>query len=193
MKNTLPPQYFSDVYRNSDDPWNFETSPYERGKYEATIAALTKPHYHDALEIGCSIGVLTQMLAQRCSHLLATDISEVPLQKAIERLMGNPHVTFRQAAIPNEYPDGHFDLVVMSEVGYYLSLEDLKQAKEKIISSLHKDGNLILVHWLPFVPDYPLTGDEVHQLFLEPDARWQSVYSKREEKYRIDVLQRGDE
>ncbi len=78
----------------------------------------------------------------------------------------------------------------MSEVGYYLSKTDLENAKEKIVNSLSPNGDLILVHWLPLVPDYPLTGDEVHDLFTEPDARLLHLYGKREEKYRMDVFSR---
>ncbi|MDQ2751657.1 MAG: nodulation S family protein [Bacteroidota bacterium] len=190
MKKTLPASYFSHVYNNSSDPWNFETSPYEKAKYEATVAALPEQHYNKALELGCSIGVLTAMLAKRCSHLLSTDISDTPLQKARERLKNQSHVSFLQAAIPAEYPEDKFDLIVMSEVGYYLSKEDLEKAKEKIIHSLEKNGDLILVHWLPVVPDYPLTGDEVHDLFLQPDARLQHLSGMREEKYRMDVVRK---
>ena len=190
MKNTLPPGYFDDVYKDSGDPWNFETSAYEKAKYEATIAALPKEKYNQALEIGCSIGVLTKMLAKRCHQLLSTDISEAPLQKAKERLRAFLNVTFQQAAMPQQFPDKKFDLIVMSEVGYYLSMPDLKTAKEKIIDSLEPNGDLILVHWLPFVHDYPLTGDDVHQLFSEPDARLQHLHGKREEKYRLDVFRK---
>ena len=190
MKNSLTTDYFTYVYNNSNDPWDYETSPYEKEKYGATIDALPKPYYNKALEVGCSIGVLTEMLAKRCNHLLSIDISDAPLQKARQRLKDNLHVTFRQAAIPDEYPNDAFDLVVMSEVGYYLSKEDLQTAKEKIINSLEKEGDLVLVHWLPFVPDYPLTGDEVHQLFLQPDIRLQHIVSKHEEKYRLDVMRK---
>lgn len=189
MKNTLSADYFTHVYNNSNDPWDFESSPYEKAKYKATIDALPKTTYNNALEIGCSIGVLTEMLAQRCSHLLSTDISDAPLQKAKERLKECSHVKFQKAAIPNEYPNEKLDLVMMSEVGYYLSSEDLQKAKEKIIVSLQKEGDLVLVHWLPFVPDYPLTGDEVHELFLQ-DKRLQHLFGKREEKYRLDMLRK---
>ena len=64
---TLPPSYFDAVYAASSDPWQFATSDYERAKYAATVAALPKPHFEQAFEIGCSIGVLTGLLAQRCS------------------------------------------------------------------------------------------------------------------------------
>ena len=189
MKNSLPAEYFSHVYNNSNDPWSFETSPYEKAKYEATVAALPKQHYNKALELGCSIGVLTAMLAKRCSHLLSTDISDAPLQTARQRLKAEPQVIFVQAALPDEYPDGTFDLVMMSEVGYYLSKEDLEKAKEKIVDSLERGGDLMMVHWTPFVPDYPLTGDEVHDLFLH-DKRLQHLFGKREEKYRLDVMRK---
>ena len=178
------------MYRNSEDPWNFETSAYEKAKYKATIDVLPKPDYNNALELGCSIGVLTAMLAPRCKQLLSTDINETALQKARQRLQQSPQVRFERAAIPAEYPNDTFDLVVMSEVGYYLSKEDLATAKEKIVNSLQTGGDLILVHWTPFVPDYPLTGDDVHNLFLQPDARLQHLAGKREDKYRMDVFRR---
>ncbi len=190
MKPTLTPEYFEDVYRNNEDPWDFEKSEYEKAKYEATIRALRKPMYENALELGCSIGVLTAMLAPHCKKLLSTDINETALQKARHRLQSATNVRFEKAAIPNDYPNDTFDLVVMSEVGYYLSKEDLARAKEKIISSLQPEGDLILVHWTPFVPDYPLTGDEVHKLFLQPGSRLQHVKGSRDEKYRMDVFRK---
>ena len=190
MKNTLPPHYFEDVYKYATDPWHFETSPYEKAKYNATIALLPKQQYRNALELGCSIGVLTAMLAPHCRRLLSTDISEAPLGEARRRLQSYAGVSFQQAALPDDYPDDTFDLIVMSEVGYYLSQQDLEKAKEKIINSLEPEGDLILVHWLPLVPDYPLTGDDVHDLFLLPHPQLQHRQGKREEKYRMDVFRK---
>ena len=65
---SLPATYFDDVYRANEDPWAFATSPYERAKYEATMAALPNERYANAFEIGCSIGVLSEMLARRCNR-----------------------------------------------------------------------------------------------------------------------------
>ena len=75
---SLDRAYFDRVYEANADPWSFATSPYEYQKYQATMAALPQAHYTNAFEIGCSIGVLTQMLADRCDHLLAVDASELP-------------------------------------------------------------------------------------------------------------------
>jgi ubiquinone/menaquinone biosynthesis C-methylase UbiE len=58
-------------------------------------------------------------LAQRCSRLLAADISEKALRQARERCANLHQIEFQQLALPRELPDGGFDLIVLSEVGYY--------------------------------------------------------------------------
>ncbi|QHV97677.1 class I SAM-dependent DNA methyltransferase [Spirosoma endbachense] len=191
--SSLPTTYFDDVYRASIDPWSFETSPYEKAKYEATLAALSKNHYRNAFEIGCSIGVLSQMLAQRCDKLLAVDASELPLETARKRLAPYSQVTTRQMSIPNEFPDQQFDLILLSEVGYYLALDDLKRTRQLMIDHLEIGGHLLLVHWTPFVPDYPLTGDQVHEQFMEATGEGNSLThlsGQRTDKYRLDLFRR---
>lgn len=191
--SSLPRTYFDDVYRANADPWGFETSPYERDKYAATMAALPKERYTNVFEIGCSIGVLSELLAQRCDHLLAVDASELPLQAARKRLAKYEQVTVRQMSIPNEFPDGQFDLILLSEVGYYLVPDDLKRARQQMLDHLTKGGHLLLVHWTPVVPDYPLTGDQVHEQFLEITSDGKPLthlLGQRAEKYRLDLFQK---
>ena len=60
------PAFFDDLYAADPDPWDFETSPYEAAKYDATIAALEGRRFASGLEIGCSIGVLTDRLRAHC-------------------------------------------------------------------------------------------------------------------------------
>ncbi|AHJ96084.1 SAM-dependent methyltransferase [Hymenobacter swuensis] len=191
--HTLPPSYFDDVYRANDDPWNFETSPYEQAKYAATLAALPKTEYDTAFEIGCSLGVLTEQLAPRCGHLLAVDIAAAPLERARQRCAHLPQVTFQLLRVPEEFPEEEFNLILVSEVGYYWSPDDLRQASERIIEALRPGGHLVLVHWTPPVHDYPLTGDDVHEFFLRqagPEGPLQHISSQRHAQYRLDVLTR---
>lgn len=194
-KNTLNPDYFDQVYQANDDPWNFRTSAYEAGKYAATLAALPKQKYRKALEIGCSIGVLTKLLVARCENILATDVSQSALDQARERCRDFDNITFKLHQFPQELPDQTFDLVVISEVAYYLSANDWKMAIENLWSKLDSGAQIILVHWLPEVHDYPQTGDEVHQIFGDlMQKKMQNIFSKREENYRMDVWEkRGDE
>ena len=189
--NTLPPAYFDQVYGANRDPWNFETSPYEQAKYAATLAALPLPHYAKAFEIGCSLGVLTAQLAQRCGHLLAVDVSAAALAQAQARCAALPQVELRQLRVPEEYPSQQFDLVLLSEVGYYWSPADLARAADLLVAGLQPNGQLLLVHWTPPVHDYPLTGDDVHEFFLAKtaeDGPLLHLGGQRYESYRLDLL-----
>ncbi|WP_345073142.1 class I SAM-dependent methyltransferase [Hymenobacter fastidiosus] len=192
--HTLPASYFDDVYRANQDPWNFETSAYEREKYATTIAALTRPQYARAFEVGCSLGVLTEQLALRCARLLAIDVAEAPLIRAQERCKDLPQVEFRQLRLPAQFPTGaRFDLVVLSEVGYYWALPDLARTAGRLLAALEPGGQLLLVHWTPPVHDYPLTGDEVHEFFrqkADPAGPLRLLSSQRHETYRLDLLEK---
>ncbi|WP_019949390.1 class I SAM-dependent DNA methyltransferase [Hymenobacter aerophilus] len=191
--NTLPPDYFDKVYEANQDPWNFETSPYEREKYAATLAALPRAHYARAFEIGCSLGILTAQLAPRCGYLLAVDVAEAALEQARQRCADLSQVELRQLRVPDEFPEGRFDLILVSEVGYYWSPADLARAADQLLAALPTGGQLVLVHWTPPVHDYPLTGDAVHEFFLEkatPKGPLKHLHGQRYEKYRLDVLEK---
>ncbi len=190
---SLPTTYFDDVYRASDDPWAFATSPYERAKYDATLLALPNERYTNAFEIGCSIGVLSEGLASRCDRLLAVDASELPLKAARQRLASYAHVTVAQRSVPDQFPDGQFDLILLSEVGYYLTMSDLERLRQRMIEQTKPGGHLLLVHWTPVVPDYPLTGDQVHEQFMALSGSAQPLthlLNQRAETYRLDLFER---
>jgi SAM-dependent methyltransferase len=190
---TLPPGYFDAVYAASADPWQFAASAYEQAKYQATLAALPRPQFDRAFEIGCSIGVLTALLAPRCRELLAVDVSALALAATRRRLHGQPRVTVQKMVVPRQFPAGTFDLVLLSEVGYYWSMDDLAAAARRIVQALRPAGALVLVHWTPPVPDHPLTGDAVHDHFKAwcgEDRPLRVVSESRHASYRLDVLAR---
>lgn len=185
-RSSLGRDYFARVYAQSSDPWNFSTSAYEQAKYRATIAALGGRRFARALEIGCSIGVLTSMLAEHCAALTAIDINDQALEAARARCAQLGNVQFALMPFPHAAPDGPFDLIVMSEVAYYWSDEDL-QAAADFAATAAAGGTLELVHFLPTVEDYVRDGDAVHAAFLA-DSRFVPQFGARTENYRIDVL-----
>ncbi len=194
MKPTasLSPQYFDGVYADDDDPWRFESSAYEDAKYRATVAALPRERYRRALEIGCSIGVLTARLASRCDELLALDVNERALDSARRRCRQLAQVSFARMQVPVQFPHGHFDLVVLSEVGYYWSADDLAKAADRILAALLPDASLLLVHWTAPVADYPLDGDAVHDHFMQQVGlgRLRHAHGERQPEYRLDLFVR---
>lgn len=187
---SVVPEHFDQLYAANADPWDFETSAYEADKYAATLASLPQPKYVNGLELGCSVGVLTQLLAARCWNLLATDVSALALTTARVRCEGLPNVRCEHCELPHHYPQGEFDLIVMSEVGYYFSTNDLEILRSNIADSLASDGHLLLVHFTGETT-YPQTADEVHACFLTwPDRPWTSVYQQTEKDYCLDLLQK---
>lgn len=189
---SVAPEHFHQLYAASEDPWDFETSTYEAQKYAATLAALPLPCYVNALELGCSIGVLTNMLAPRCKNLLATDLSAPALVRARTRCGSRSNVRFEQCELPNQFPGGQFDLILVSEVGYYFSRADLEILLARIAVSLAPQGHLLLVHFTGET-SYPLTAEAVHQFFLTWTKRpWKHLIRQIEEGYLLDLLEKND-
>jgi len=189
---SLRPEYFDSLYAQNADPWAFASSPYEAAKYAATLAALPQMRYSSALELGCSIGVLTQQLAPRCARLLACDIAEAALSLARSRCADLPQITFERRDLTTEFPAGRFDLILVSEVGYYLSQADLDTLRSRIASALAPGGDVVLVHYTGDT-NYPLSADSVHETFLSSEgAEWTGVAAQRTESYRLDVFTRLD-
>ncbi|MGV0023956.1 class I SAM-dependent DNA methyltransferase [Phormidesmis priestleyi] len=186
---SLTPGFFKALYQANPDPWNFKTSAYEAQKYAATIAALVKPRYRSAFEIGGSIGILTEQLADRCEAILSIDVSDIAQSQAIQRCQHLPQVRFQLMCVPEAFPSEQFDLVVLSEVGYYWCPQDLSKAQQQILDHLEPKGHLLLVHWIVDAEVLPLTGDQVHESFLSlPDLR--HLGGDRTEQYRLDLFER---
>lgn len=190
-KQTLSEQYFDEVYDVNTDPWNFETSKYEKEKYAVTMQALKRHIYQNVFEVGCSIGVLSELLAHRSIKLLAVDASEAPLIKARARLARYPNVEVQKMIIPANFVTTTCDLIVLSEVAYYLNDADLEILREKTMLQLEKGGQLLMVHWTPFVHDYPQTGDRVHMYFLALENKeLKHLLHQRFETYRLDLFEK---
>lgn len=188
MNERLGREYFEELYAGSEDPWSFETSEYERNKYERTISALGDRRFHRALEAGASIGVFTRMLADRCDELLAVDVSERAVVAASERLSGQGHVRVERRTLPEEMPAGPFDLIVASEVLYYFPGEEMLAVLRGFERELAPGGALLAVHWRRETKTYPLQGDQVHEL-LAQNTRLQIKETIVEPDYRLDLFE----
>lgn len=188
---SIPPAYFDGLYHDGNDPWHFATSPYERTKYAATLASLPRLRYRRALEIGCSIGVFTRELAGRCDAVLGLDIAASAVDAARARCRDLPHVEIAQAIVPRDWPEGSFDLAVLSEVIYFLDRTDMERLARRVASCLEPGGDVVLVHWLGET-DYPLSGDEAAEGFVAAlGSGWTPMRQDRTAEYRLDVLGRS--
>lgn len=181
----VAPEFFDELYARDEDPWGFASSGYEREKYRDTLAALGDRRWPRALEIGCSIGVFTGLLAARCDELVGVDVSERALALARERLAGTANVTLSLASFPEQAPAGPWDLVVCSEVLYYLDAHGFASALARLEAALEEGSCVLAVHWRPPTDSYPLRGDEVHDRLTERWRRWHR-FDGRQPLYRLD-------
>lgn len=152
-------RYFEELYAESPDPWGFESRWYERRKFAITVAALPKPWYHHALEPGCARGTLTAKLADRCDWVTAYDFIPEVVEATRARFADVDGVTIVDGELPF-VPPGHGDLVVWSEVAYYLTVAGADLAVEEVERWLEPGGDLVAVHYTGET-DYPRAGAEV--------------------------------
>ncbi|MCZ2495205.1 methyltransferase domain-containing protein [Xylophilus sp. Kf1] len=139
------------MYSASDDPYSVKTRWYEQRKRALLMAALPQQRYRRAYEPGCGVGELTLGLAARCDEVLAADFSEQAVQVARQRTAALPHVQVERQTLPTDWPREAppFDLIVLSEVAYFLDEEQVRQVAQRCSRSLVRHGTLVACDWRP--------------------------------------------
>jgi LmbE family N-acetylglucosaminyl deacetylase/SAM-dependent methyltransferase len=179
--------YFDDLYANDRDPWKHDRF-YERRKLNLLLGSLPRERFRRAFEPGCSTGRLTSELARRCDDLVAWDGARVAVDEAVKRISGisaDSRVRVECSRIPQHWPSGKFDLIVLSEIGYYC--RDLQLLKDRVESSLSADGVLIACHWRHPAPDHPFTAEAVHTVLRRGLC---NVVIHQEDDFLLDVWTR---
>lgn len=159
---TPGPQHFDALFRDSDDPWRFKTRWYEARKRALTLASLPAQRYAHGFEPGCANGELSAGLALRCDQLLVSDVSSRAVELARERLAAWPHAHVVQAHLPREWPEGTFDLIVISELGYFLDAPGVDALGDRARDALREGGTVLACHWRRPVEGGSLDGEAVH-------------------------------
>lgn len=178
--------YFDELFQASDDPWAFKQRWYERRKRALTLAALPREHYSAIFEPGCANGELSADLATRCDSLLACDTCVPAVELARQRLSSFDHARVIQARLPQQWPDERFDLIVLSELGYYLDEADLNQWIDRALASLTADGQLLACHWRPAIEGCPLDAERVHAI-LQDRLNMPRLFNHQEPDFLLDI------
>ena len=188
---TLDVAFFRDCYAASPDPWGLAERWYEARKYAISLALLPRARYETVFEPGCSIGVLTAKLAERCDHLLACDAVPDAVASAQARTAGLPGVRVEHKVLPGDWPPGSFDLVVLSELLYYFDDAGLDEVLRLGTGALRPGGHLLAVHWRHSAPSHPRTGDQVHEA-LAACAGLARLARYRDPDFTAEVYARAD-
>jgi LmbE family N-acetylglucosaminyl deacetylase len=175
-----------EIHRDAEDPWGVDSRWYERRKRDLLLATLPRARFASALEVGCSTGALTEALSERADTVLGVDASPTALAAARRRLTHRPGVTLAAVDVSRDWPEGSFDLVVISEVGYFLSPAALDRLVDRVAASLTADGVVVLCHWRHRVQGWVMNADEVHRRFADgPVPPLQARYTDRDAELRV--------
>lgn len=182
-------EHFEAEYGDDPDPWGYRSSPYERAKYQATLAACGPGPFDNALELGGSIGVFSARLAPRCRRLTTIDYSPTAVRRARAALARHPQARAVLGAIPEDLPEESYDLVVASETLYYLDAAALERTLEALSARTVPGARLVCVHWRPEGPERPLTAAHVHDE-VRRQTWLRRLTTECRPEYLLDVLER---
>lgn len=175
--------HLENLYALSDDPWNFRSSTYEQVRFEATLAALPLGRYAHTLEIGCGNGELARRLIQRSAAYTGIDAVKAALETA---RVSVPEGTFLEAFLPCDLPPGPFDLIVLSEILYFLDPAGLTHLAEQL-DRRWPCAEVLSVTWLG-PSGNPLEGCDALQRFAAATLRPMAPAQPGDPRHRIDLF-----
>lgn len=186
--------HFRALYDDSADPWHTADSWYEQRKLSILLAILPKARFSSAYEPGCGNGALTLALAARCDRLVASDFCDEAVRLTLARLKGIQHVQVTRQSLPEQWPAGEersFDLIVLSELCYYLDDKQLRATVSLSVDSLLPAGHLLACHWKRPFDDRQQETAGIHGLF-EAHDELRACAHYEDEEFRLDVWQKQD-
>lgn len=181
------PAYFDAMYAAGDDPWGFDHLWYEQRKRDLTVAVLPRRRYDHALEVGSSTGVLSAALIARCERLTCVELHPRAVDVARRRLAAaGDRVRVEVGDIRRWRPTEAHDLLVLSEVLYYLDDRDLASVTSWSRTMRDAGATVVAVDFRHPVPEHVRSGDEVHTALHEAlDA---SMATYRDDDMVIEVF-----
>jgi trans-aconitate methyltransferase len=182
-------EYFTGLYLAKDDPWDLATKWHDQRKYAVTVASLPRERYRRCYEPGCSIGLLTAMLAPRCDEILAVDCVDAAVEQARDAVREFPHVRVELATLPAELPDARYDLIVVGDLLYYLSAGDLTAVLDGLVERLEPDGDIAAVHFRDRQHGGNYDGFNAHAALVERSDLERRVHHE-DEWFILDILRR---
>jgi SAM-dependent methyltransferase len=161
-------QHFDQLFRLNDDPWGYESVWSETRRHSLILSMLDSPTYQRAFEPGCANGVFTAQLATRAEAVLAWDGSNEAVRLATKKTKRFANVSVVHRCVPDDWPRGNFDLIVLSDFLYYLSELDIRKVAAMAMKSLSGGGFLIACNWIEIAHDFLTPGGAaVHEVLQE--------------------------
>ncbi|MBV9080073.1 MAG: class I SAM-dependent methyltransferase [Elusimicrobia bacterium] len=131
----------------------------ERRRHALMTALLSDRRYRRALDAGCGDGDFTRQIAPFCDRVIALDISEAAIWRAMVNLADLGHVSFVRGNLRNHVVVPNWDLIVLGDVLPLLDAgprceSDLQRLFSLFNSSLAPGGRILTSLSLRTPADY---------------------------------------
>jgi trans-aconitate methyltransferase len=145
---------FQAKFAGSDDPWQYETMPYEVRKRSLLVASVP-PSATAILEIGCADGfnLCAWGEARPSARVIGLEISPRAVEAARRRAQHLPQVTAVETDISGAVKAlesaraPRFDVVVLAEILYYLGgPADIRRQLQPLTSLLAPECLIVMLH-----------------------------------------------
>ena len=166
---------FERLYLESPDPWNYQSSDYERRKYEYVLACALKWRSANAsaLEVGCSVGVFSRMVADHFDRVTGIDVSKEALATASHNNRDVKNARFVHSHLQSFDADEQYDVIFCAEILYYIAEKDVEIVCRRFEKLLRARGIIVLVSGVPSQPASPVYFDAWADIFA---VRFRQVF-----------------
>lgn len=141
---------------NRRDSWD---RLYEAGDYGLMVATAPEPRHYlvngivrarfpqgcRILDVGCGPGVLYPSIAGPGVSYVGIDVVDQMIQGCRERFSSDDRCEFHTSGLEEFQPDGKFDVVVMTELLYYLPFESIESVFGKAQSFMRDQNSIVIV------------------------------------------------
>jgi len=138
---------FERLYLESPDPWNYRSSTYERDKYQRVLECVLRWRRASgsALEIGCSVGVFSQLMARKFDKVTAIDVSKEALRAAAEHNRDETNIRFSHDDLRSLNLGNRYDVIVCADVLYYIREKDARKVCTQLDRHLAPNGIIVMM------------------------------------------------
>lgn len=180
--------YFSEMYSTDADPYQVESRWYEQRKIGLLMSALPSRHYQSAYEPGCGTGFLSIELAKRCTFLHISDASHEAMTTARTNVQRITNISCAVESLPTDWPGhlGKFDLIIFSELLYFLDEDQLMDVISLSRLHLMPNGHIAVCNWKPDFAFRKLETDLISSVFKNQVSLYRIVHHE-EADFILDV------
>jgi 2-polyprenyl-3-methyl-5-hydroxy-6-metoxy-1,4-benzoquinol methylase len=127
------PSRFNRFYWLDGDPFGAKNAKYELSKQDRLLDLISKREKYNALDVGCGNGFFSRRIAEHCEHLHGIDFSSQAIRLAQANCEEHLNISLAEQDIRSFQTSSSFDLIICSEVLYYLQGTEL----DDVVRNLH--------------------------------------------------------